>query len=174
VLIALVVLGALVAAALILLGQLVRPQETASPQATTPTVAAQTPIAAGGAGQWGVTYEYRFPRTTWTVGGHMYVMTASCPNLPSVGGSWTDRFDAGEQYPLFDGVAFLRPRGLSDQPLGGNALPGIHPDQTTGAALTLVFNSMEQAGAAYQDCEVTLAVDGGPPAVMPPHPPTSL
>jgi hypothetical protein len=167
VVVGLLVLGILVLTALILLGRAVEQPAAATPAAVTPTigilpVATQTP-----SGQWSLTFEYRFPRGAWAEDFHPYGMAVNCPNLPGLSGSWSSRFEAGPQFLLRPGLVYLRVSGLSDQALGGDPVPGIHPDQVTAAALNLIFNSRPDAEAAYADCRASLQVDGGVPVDMP-------
>jgi hypothetical protein len=166
--VALLVLGILVLASLILLGRAVQPRAPATAIVVEPTVgvlAAPTPTVGG---QWSLTFEYRFPRGAWENGFHTYSMSVNCPNLPGLSGAWNGRFEAGQQHLLRPGLVYLRVSGLSDRPLGGSPVPGLHPDQVTAAALSLIFGNNADANAARADCHATMQVDAGPPLEMAP------
>jgi hypothetical protein len=168
--IALLIFGIIVLIALILLGGVLSRGQEATPQATTLGVPVQPSITPS-TGDWVVTFEYRFPDRSWSIGQHTYTLQAACPNLPSLGGTWTLGFEVSTQAQVFAGWVYLRTRGLSDQPIDGSFFSQIHPDQALAAAFSLVLQSREEAEQARVDCSVTVVLDGGPAHLLAPHVP---
>ena len=160
--VALLVFGIVVLGILILLSNVIQP-DTGPPTATVvvPTVALPVnPTAAPRGESWLVTYEYRFPTLALDPGQHSYSLSANCPALPTLSGTWRVLFDVSPLVPVRDRI-YLRPRGVGTQVLGESYVTQINPSQELQAVLSMIFSSRAQADAARMECNANVTLDDG-------------
>lgn len=138
---------------------------TAAPTATLlPIIDAPTNTPAP---RWIVTYEHRFDPDLLTAGGHEYEMGVSCPAGFGTG-TYHGSFTISANAPLQQSRVYIRPNGIWDSAVGGNRLNAINTDQTVGAALSLRYDTLEQAETARENCKVSVGLDLSQPVRLNP------
>lgn len=107
---------------------------------------------------WVFTLEYPFPAGFWTSGTHSYSFDFICPNELSE--NITREFIAADTFSLVDGDIYLRWGSQRIGTLWGEAAEGIHPSQSTIAAI--VWDSISQSEANWRasNCTGTISWDG--------------
>jgi hypothetical protein len=107
---------------------------------------------------WIVTFDYRFPAEPWTPGRHAYQLGVSCP--AGIGtGTYQGNFTVSASAPLLSGRVYLRPTGVWDAATGGNPIIQVNTEQTVGAALSLRYDTLDQAETARQNCKASVVLD---------------
>lgn len=99
----------------------------------------------------------------WAPGRHAYRLTLSCPQLGAAIEPSVLRLDVDPAQQLFDERVWLRFDGPSTSPMSPSNLASIHPDQATGAVMTLVGLTPNDAARAITDCAATIVFDGNDP-----------
>ena len=117
--------------------------------------------------RWIVTYEYRFSPEVLTPGTHEYEMGVGCPaGLGS--GTYQGSFTISQDAPLQQNRVYIRTNGIWNSAVGGNQLNAINPQQAVGAALSLRYNTLDQAETARENCKVSVGLDLSQPVRMDP------
>ncbi|HEX9797057.1 MAG TPA: hypothetical protein VGA52_08710 [Anaerolineales bacterium] len=139
----------------------------AFPTAVPPTATFGPPPTLAQVSQWLVTFEHRFEVAQYAVGNHRYRLEVSCG--PAGGSAVYDGgfavTGAAEQYRS---RAYLRPNGVWTAPRGGQEISSVHPDQSLGAAVTLIYPTLDDAEAARTACVVSASLDGNLAVAMDP------
>lgn len=130
--------------------------------ATVPPRPTETP-----APEWVMTFEYRLSSGPLDTGRHSYELSADCTGAPA--NTWNGSFEVSGAAELLRDRAYMRPGGIMDDPVGGNRLVRVHPDQSLGAALTFTYSSLDAAEAARAGCRATFSLDGKAEGVLEPR-----
>ncbi|MFP3854213.1 MAG: hypothetical protein ACLFWD_07975 [Anaerolineales bacterium] len=132
-----------------------------TPPTATP-ITLQTPLPANTPQPgWVVTYEYRFSPDLLNEGQHAYQIGVNCPGeLGS--GTYSGSFTITGSAQLHRDRVYARPSGLWDSTVGGNRITAAHPDQAVGAAVTLRYDTLDEAEAARDTCDVNVQLDSNP------------
>lgn len=109
---------------------------------------------------WKLTFEYRFTSTNWETGSHPYQLQIRCPASGTA--SWSGSLTVSDSAELRFERVYLRTRGVYDQASGGAPVNTIHPNQSVGAAVTLSYQTLNEAEAARGSCEAHVRLGRGP------------
>jgi hypothetical protein len=122
---------------------------------------------------WAVTFEYRFPPGSWSIGTHQYHFDFSCPSdILDNNGTATNDFSVSDTYPSTPTEIYLRWGGVRTSKLvNPQAVNGVNPSQTTIAVLTWSEVTKSIAERIAATCNATVNWDGGTPQPLIPQTP---
>ena len=139
--------------------------EAEVPTPTVPSLPLSLPTAVppeaalGAAGDLALPFTYEFEKESIPLGLHRYGYMISCPAITNgvTESSWIS-FIVSETEELLDYPVYLRFSGMSTDPLHGNQVFNLHPDQEIIAVVTFMGISEEtvQIVSDSSDCEVII------------------
>ena len=118
-----------------------------------------------------VPFTLEFDPGHWTSGRHAYRLALECPELGTSIEPPVVRFEVDPAERLFDERVWLRFDGPSMTRLSPSDRSAINPRQATGAVLTLVGLTPDEAMTAADDCSSTVVYDGNEPEELAPGEP---
>lgn len=143
--------------------ELIPPPPTPAPTATEAVPLETVPPPP----QWVVTYEYRFFVEALPVGNHSYQIVTRCAGGGS--NSWDGTFTVTGSAEERVSRVYLRPNGVWDESNGGRQVQSVHPDQSLGAAVSLIYPDLESADNGRENCTASVRLDGGASNPMEPE-----
>lgn len=146
----------------IVLGVLFAVSNRPSGPPPTPTIPIPEDVlaTATSAPSWHVTFTAPVAGGPWPEGTHDYDLQITCQD--GTRGSWQGSFIATSQFERQNERVYLRTSGVLSAETGGEPVAAIAPSQPLGAAVTLVYSTLELADSARASCEAVIQVDDLP------------